>query len=163
MAPFLLFCLIAITLVVGKQNDLVLQHHPLGSNNIKNYQYFNQTYSQSDAQRTLNFAYGAYCSAATLSMFILSNICISLIYGYQTVSWSCKYCENIPNFQIVNVTQNNYLQAFVGFDAQYNQSYAQISSKTLVITMHHYHIQLLLVFAAPTIFQIGSIIWTDSR
>lgn len=64
-----------------------------------------RTYNESDANRTLNFAYGAYCPQSELE------------------SWSCKWCKNIPDFQVLIVPSANSLQAFVGYDIAHNTSY----------------------------------------
>merc|ERR1712228_565363 len=65
--------------------------------------YYNESYSEQYATHCLYFAHGAYCPQSSLN------------------SWTCKWCKYIPNFQITNVTQIDYLQAFVGFDVEYNQ------------------------------------------
>jgi len=61
------------------------------------------TYSQTIANRTLMFAYGAYCSSSSLS------------------AWNCKWCEYIPEFEMSSVIDRDDLQAFVGYDKQASQ------------------------------------------
>eukprot|EP01084_Bolivina_argentea_P153151 267054_1 len=64
---------------------------------------FNATYSEADALRSLYFAYGSYCNQTSL------------------VTWTCKWCEYIPGFQVLTVTSTDHLQAFVGFDIEAKQ------------------------------------------
>ena len=85
-------------------NPLIFRSHPLDPVEINNIGFYNATYSESNATRCLYFAYGAYCSQSSLE------------------SWTCKWCKYIPDFQVTNVTQTDYLQAFVGYDVQYDQS-----------------------------------------
>ena len=61
------------------------------------------SYSQSTANHTLMFAYGAYCPADQLE------------------DWSCKWCQEVPGFLVDVVYEADYLLAFTGYDPQYNQ------------------------------------------
>jgi len=56
------------------------------------------SYSQSFANNTLMYAYGAYCPSSLLS------------------SWTCKWCQYVPYFQVDQVIDLDALQAFTGYD-----------------------------------------------
>eukprot|EP01083_Nonionella_stella_P035447 96722_1 len=58
-------------------------------------------YDETEATTALYFAYGAYCDASELT------------------SWTCKWCQNINNFQIASggVITGDGLQAFIGYDS----------------------------------------------
>jgi len=69
------------------------------SRNITNHEVYNQT----QALKNLYFAYGAYCRDTDIE------------------HWDCKWCSYIPGFQVEEVINLDYLQAYVGFDTVENQ------------------------------------------
>jgi len=60
-------------------------------------------YSQTFANYSLMFAYGAYCSSASIQ------------------SWTCKWCEYVSGFEIDTVIVKDDLQAFLGYDTKEEQ------------------------------------------
>jgi len=56
------------------------------------------TYSQLTANDTLMYAYSAYCSVESLR------------------SWSCKWCQYVPKFELDQLIEVHDLQAFTGYD-----------------------------------------------
>jgi len=60
-------------------------------------------YNQDFANYSLMFAYGAYCSEASLE------------------AWNCKWCQYVQDFEVSTVVVIDDLQAFVGFDPQQKQ------------------------------------------
>jgi len=69
----------------------------------KSVQWDPNSYSQLFANNTLMYAYGAYCPSASL------------------VTWSCKWCEYVPSFQVDTVVDLDALQAFTGYDPAQDQ------------------------------------------
>jgi len=63
----------------------------------------NASYSEEDATRSLYFAYGAYCEQKDIE------------------SWTCKWCQHIPGFEVGNVSNQHKLQVFTGFDRDHDQ------------------------------------------
>jgi len=60
-------------------------------------------YDEEFANRTLMFAYGAYCGSSSLQ------------------TWTCKWCQQIPNFEVTYVETKDELQVFVGYDVDADQ------------------------------------------
>jgi len=60
-------------------------------------------YSQQFANYSLMFAYGAYCSEASLQ------------------AWNCKWCHYVPGFEVSSVVVIDDLQAFIGYDPTQKQ------------------------------------------
>ena len=60
------------------------------------------SYDQDNAFNALYYAYGAYCDASELT------------------AWDCKWC-NYVNFEVASVITGNSLQAFAGYDTEYDQ------------------------------------------
>ena len=42
-------------------------------------------------------------------------------YIQQLESWTCKWCKEVPGFEVSTVVNVDALQAFVGYDTQYKQ------------------------------------------
>ena len=78
---------------------------PNAHDGITSYFFSPVPYYQDVATRILYFAYGAYCDADSIK------------------SWTCKWCKYIPNFQVQQVITKNYLQVFLGYDPDANQSF----------------------------------------
>jgi len=60
-------------------------------------------YSQTFANYSLMFAYGAYCSSSSIQ------------------AWNCKWCQYVSGFEVSSVIVKDDLQAFVGYDTKEKQ------------------------------------------
>ena len=60
-------------------------------------------YSETYATRALNFAYAAYC------------------HGSDIQKWECKWCNNIPNFDISILYETDHLLGYTGYDRDLDQ------------------------------------------